>query len=138
MFDPKLGRQGNILISGDETAVFESLRQQGKVGIWVGNARVRHFIPKERINIRYIWKFWGGIGATNMRRHGLPKAAYFMGMPRWMIRKYVGLRLGAIVRTPFKSEKWAELFKDSADIYGGMCEARKMGRSHAEPEGLCG
>jgi len=132
LFDPKLGRQGNILISGDETAVFESLRQQGKIGIWVGNARVRHFIPKERINIGYIWKFWAGIGATNMRRHGLPEAAYFLGMPRWMIRKYVGLRLGALVRTPVKNAKWADLFKDSADIYGAMCEARKMGRSKPE------
>lgn len=132
VFDPKLGRQGNILISGDETAVFESLKQQGKIGIWVGNARVRHFIPKERISARYIQKFWAGIGATNIRREGLAEAACWFGMPRWMIKRYLIRRAGAILRAPLKNAQWAELFKDSAELYGRLCEARKMRQARME------
>lgn len=53
-FNPKLGRMGADLISGDETDVINRMKQAGHQGIWVGMAKVQHFIPPERMNVRFI------------------------------------------------------------------------------------
>src|SRR5438067_7149458 len=44
-FDPKLGRTGASQIGDEETALLEALNREGRFGVWVGPARVRHFIP---------------------------------------------------------------------------------------------
>lgn len=122
-FDPKLGRVGTGLISGDETQVLQQLKAQKCLGIWVGNARVRHYVPRERLTTRYMWKFWAGLGATETRQHGLPEGKYVLNMPRWMIRQYFVERL-QLMRVAFrKDQRWADAFRRAAFTWGVLRES---------------
>ena len=48
-FNPELGRNGTGMLSGDETDLLARLRLLGHYGVWVGTAKVRHYIPADRI-----------------------------------------------------------------------------------------
>jgi hypothetical protein len=61
-FDPRLGRSGNTLLSGEETALFRHLLAQGGRGRWVAAAAVRHVIPAERLGERYLGEYFYWIG----------------------------------------------------------------------------
>ncbi len=56
-FDTRLGPLRNTEIRGEETALLQTLLDQGNRGLWVKEARVRHYIPKARLTERYIWDF---------------------------------------------------------------------------------
>jgi hypothetical protein len=132
VFDPALGRTRDRLISGEETEVVNRLRAQGAMGIWVGNARVQHYIPKERLTRRYVWRWWAGEGATAIRRSGLPDAVYILGMPRWAIRRYLGLQLRCCWSWLRNHPDWGRDFKRAAQAWGVLTEARvqrKAGRA---------
>ncbi len=92
-FDPKLGRTGTNLIGDEETALLEQLNREGKFGLWVGPARVQHFIPKERANWDFVWRFYHGLGMTGARRHGIPACATWFGKPRWVMRESAVTRM---------------------------------------------
>lgn len=64
-FDPRLGVNGNkIRLGGEETALMELMQEQGAQGIWIRKARVRHFLPKERLRLSYIGWYYRGVGRT--------------------------------------------------------------------------
>ncbi len=56
-FDTSLGRSGNCLRGGDEIAVLRELERRHGPGVWVGTARTRHYIPKERLTLTYVWEW---------------------------------------------------------------------------------
>ena len=47
-YDPRLGRVGTGLVSGDEVTVLREILREGGTGWWVPNAGVEHFIPASR------------------------------------------------------------------------------------------
>ncbi len=61
-FDPKLGRTGKNMLSGEETTLFASMRRDGVIGWWVPGARVRHFVPRERQTLTYLREWNAGVG----------------------------------------------------------------------------
>ncbi len=67
-FDPALGRSGEDLLSGEETGLFDLLLAEGHTGIWVGRARVDHYIPPERLTLRYLKGYYYGSGRSKVRR----------------------------------------------------------------------
>lgn len=88
-FDVSLGRMADSLISGDETEFFDRLMSRGSSGIWVGSARVRHFIPRARITRAYIAAWFRGYGATLARLEGPYWGPRLMGAPRWAVRSFL-------------------------------------------------
>jgi hypothetical protein len=86
-FDPKLGRTGATLLSGEETLLFEQLLAEGRTGMWIGTARVRHVVPAERMTFAYIRSYFQGIGRakliTKPDRKQLRVAAR---LPKWRRR----------------------------------------------------
>jgi glycosyltransferase involved in cell wall biosynthesis len=125
-FDPRLGRMGNAMISGDDTQVIDQLKSQNIPGIWVGTARVRHFVPCERLTTRYVWNFWAGIGATDTRRYGLPPGKYVLNMPRWMIRQYM-LERWRLLKASFRRDRrWADAFRRAAYTWGILRESAQQ------------
>lgn len=53
-YDTRLGRRGNDLGAADETTLLRTLLAEGHRGLWVPAARVKHFIPKERLGRQYL------------------------------------------------------------------------------------
>jgi glycosyltransferase involved in cell wall biosynthesis len=127
-FRTDLGRHGNSMTSGDDIELLERMQGDGYVGVCVGTARVRHFIPKERLGKDYLWRLNYGAGRTHVRLNGVPVCPHWWGVPRWAVRKYCQCRLESWLLTPFKSRRWLEAFIHTAQLRGLIDECREARR----------
>jgi glycosyltransferase involved in cell wall biosynthesis len=123
-FDGRLGRQGRVLLSGDETQLFRRLQANGQLGLWVGKARVRHHIPAQRMTLTYLWKFFQGSGRTFVRQGDNPPGRAWRGVPRWAVRQGVTAAARALLFSPFRSRLWVAAIRDTAKALGTIQEAR--------------
>jgi glycosyltransferase involved in cell wall biosynthesis len=121
-FDPNLGRSGTNLIGDEETALFEKLAGEGRFGVWVGAARVRHWVPKERATWAFVWRYYHGLGQTVTRRQGLPACATLIGHPRWAVREYWAKRLGSWLSRQVGSPGWVKKYTRAAYLEGVFAE----------------
>ncbi len=80
-FSTRVGPAGESAVRGEDTMLIDDLKQQGKQGIWVPAARVRHFVPAARMTREYLWKWaygWGiGLARMHAMRHGRPLCTGF-------------------------------------------------------------
>lgn len=69
-FSTKLGRVGTVLLSGEDTELFERMRKDGQAIWYCAKATVRHRTGGERLKQGYIvrQKYWFGISAAIMDR----------------------------------------------------------------------
>jgi glycosyltransferase involved in cell wall biosynthesis len=89
-FDVRVGPTGQQMLRGEDTRLIEKLKEQGELGIWVGPAKVRHWVPRERMTRKYIWKWYFGTGVTAIRIRGLEPGRRVFGIPPWIIRRLFG------------------------------------------------
>ena len=124
-FDPALGRTGTAMLGGEETAVMNRLKDAGHFGVWVGTARVKHFIPRERLSTDYVWRYFHGQGRTQHRqtRPDWPGPRLF-GAPRWLVRKYLSARLRSLLLAPGGGSGWLDNYTDAASVRGMIDEFR--------------
>lgn len=124
-FDPKLGRIGTGMLSGEEAAVIEGIKAEGGVGIWVAPARVQHFVPANRLTAAYVWKFFHGLGRSSCHeadhRSQVPR---FFGAYRWAIRKYLIARTLSLLLAPSRGARWLTHFSGAAVARGIIDESR--------------
>jgi glycosyltransferase involved in cell wall biosynthesis len=74
-YDPRLGRRRDALVGGEETAVLRALLASGGRGWWVPDARLRHWIPAERMTESFLRRVWFGNGSERARsRRGPPRS----------------------------------------------------------------
>lgn len=129
-FDPALGRTGAGMLGGEETAVMDRLRAAGHPGVWVGSARVRHFIPAERLTACYVWRYFHGQGRTDVRRtrpeRGAPRLC---GAPRWMVRRYLAERARSLLLAPGRGAAWLNHFTRAATARGMIDECRALAKA---------
>jgi glycosyltransferase involved in cell wall biosynthesis len=67
LFDDCLGRRGEELLAGEETALVERLRAEGWQGFWVPAAKVQHLIRPERLKVEFVCRHFHGRGRTAVR-----------------------------------------------------------------------
>jgi hypothetical protein len=61
-------------VGGEETSVMRRLLADGQRGWWVPGARVRHWIPAERLAEPYLRQIWFGQGCERaLTRSGAPR-----------------------------------------------------------------
>ena len=125
-FDVNLGRKGNELISADETAFFTMLTQQGCQGVWVPSAKLRHFVPADRLTLNYFWKFFHGYGRTLVRLEGAPQGQPFLGAPRWLYRAYFERLLQAFWKRWTRQPQWLTTYQQAAIMRGQIDEGRRQ------------
>jgi glycosyltransferase involved in cell wall biosynthesis len=83
-FDPALGRSQGNMLGCEELDVMKQILGAGGHGVWVPEARVRHFISRSRQSLGYLWRYWRGNGltaasiATNRGRFRV------LGNPGWL------------------------------------------------------
>jgi glycosyltransferase involved in cell wall biosynthesis len=128
-FNPRLGRIGAGMLSGDETDLIARLRQMGHQGVWIGTARVKHYIPQERMTKQYVWAYYHGISQTMFRQQPVWEGTTLLGAPRWAIRKYWEAQMKALLFAPFHGSKWIQAYLDTA-YYRGIIDAfRELNRA---------
>jgi glycosyltransferase involved in cell wall biosynthesis len=130
-FNPDFGRVGTAMIGGEETDMLNRMRQSGLTGVWVGTARVRHYIPRDRMSARYLWNFYLGCGRTHRRAQPPAVERRLWGAPRWVWRAYLSNWTVSQVLSPFRSRLWLEALIQAAYFRGLIDEDRARGR---EPE----
>ena len=87
LYDPKLGLNAGEIILSEETQVVESILREGFEGRWIPNAKVKHWLPKSRQSLKYIKKYYIGLGKTrHLTYPGAPSVKIF-GYSRWLLRK---------------------------------------------------
>lgn len=86
-FDPRLGRTGNNMLSGEETALFSMMRRDGLTGRWVPQARVRHFVPRDRQTLEYLRRWHVGVGWYQGMAPADPRERSLFGVPLWVWRQ---------------------------------------------------
>jgi glycosyltransferase involved in cell wall biosynthesis len=121
LFDPALGRVGDELLWGDEHDALRRMLADGHTGTWLPEARVRHFVPRERMTLDYVRRYYRGIGRTDVRVHG-------GGKPRWWNLALSGAKAFAKAarcrarRSLGRSHAWVCDLRDSS-IHRGRFEA---------------
>ena len=63
-YDCRLGRVGPNDVRGEECAILRQMLADGIKGHWIPQAKLQHFIPKERLTLEYVRQFYYGIGQT--------------------------------------------------------------------------
>lgn len=128
-FNPQFGRVKSQLVGNDDCDVVDRVRKAGHRGLWVGTARVRHFIPASRLTKRYVWDWFRGGGQTAVRMHGVQDCPSWLGAPRWAWVRYAAARLRAGCLAPTGGKGWFRAFREAAQLRGLIeeCRARPMG-----------
>ncbi len=126
-FDVRLGPQPNSEIRGEETALLETWLDRGLSGLWVEEARVRHFIPRARLTERYIWDFHRGGGQMQVRLGDVAPTKQILGVPRWLVRKYVENLVVSTLLSPTKNVRWLRALTMAAVCRGMIGEFRDQG-----------
>lgn len=124
-FDTRLGRVGSELVSGDETELLERLASAGLAGVWVGTARVRHYIPVHRLRARYLWEYRFCTGREHVRLGQYSAWMTRKRAPRWVVRKCIEATVKMLALNPWKNSAWLQAFLDSAYYRGVIFEARR-------------
>ena len=128
-FDIRLGPQPNTEIRGEETALLQAWLSRGLQGVWVKEARVRHFIPKARLTERYVWDFHLGAGRSQVRSGDVGAAQKIFGVPRWVVRQYAENLIVSTLLSPLKNAQWLRSLKRTAICRGISSEFREQGIS---------
>jgi hypothetical protein len=124
-YDPALGRRPGSGLSGEETTLFRQMLAEGHGGWWVPDARVRHFIPRERQSVGYLRRIFGGQGELQGRALDAAGVPRLLGRPRWLLRQ----ALAAEARY-----RWRRLTAPPQAWLEDLIEAsRSWGRLRAHP-----
>jgi len=125
-FHPALGRNGGDCMSGEETMLFNTLIAQGKKGVWVPKARVKHFVVKQRLTRAYLWNYFHGFGRSCTRQDLLehvPRVGKtWGGVPRWLIRQAVKSWVIAHGKQIFLRTDWVADYARAAFSVGSIAE----------------
>jgi glycosyltransferase involved in cell wall biosynthesis len=131
-FDTSIGHVGDRIRGGDETDVMERLRAGGFHGVWVGTARVRHYVPRSRMSVRYLAKWCRDAGSGQAERWIGGQGAELFGMPRWALRSYVQNWAAVLVLGPLRGPGWARAFMARERLGAFLRELRRL-RACAKP-----
>jgi len=123
-FAPHLGRCGTASLLGEESDVMNRLIDAGRYGVWVGSARVRHYIPSERLTIDYLWDYSGGSGKSRVRPGNFADVPTAFGAPRWVWRDFLATRAKSLLRAPGKNDASMRAFIRAAFAWGIIAEFR--------------
>jgi glycosyltransferase involved in cell wall biosynthesis len=107
-FRTDLGRIGTSLLSGEESEFLARIRDRtGRPGVWVGTARVEHWVPRERLQPAYVRRYFEGLGRTHVAAHGIPRGTNLFGVPAWIRRREIVERIVATFLRPWgRSRAW--------------------------------
>lgn len=107
-YDPELGRRPGDAMGGEEMVLMWKLFDAGEQGRWVPDARVRHWIPRERQTLTYVREYFLGGGRLLAKLHTeLPGKVKVLGSPLWLWKQALVNEAGYRVRRLFaRPEVW--------------------------------
>ena len=126
-YDPSLGLRPGANVRGEEVKVMRQMLADGLTGWWVPEARVRHYIPRDRQTLRHLRQFFGGQGEQRGRDLPSLDAPQWFGRPRWLWRRALTAEARFWrIRVTSGPEAWLTELKETAKVWG---ELRGSGRA---------
>jgi hypothetical protein len=136
-FDVRLGPTAGRLLRGEDTGIVQRFKDEGRLGVWVAGAKVRHFVPAHRLTRKYLRQWFRDGGVSSFRAGGLPSNCKFIaGVPRYALYGlWKGRTLSCALR-PFKGRSWIMAFRQAAYFEGFLEEYRagQVGLPGARPK----
>jgi glycosyltransferase involved in cell wall biosynthesis len=126
-YDPSLGVRPDSIMGGEETTMVRNMMAEGISGRWVADARVRHYIPKERQTIAYLRRYFKAYGEYCAKHDGDDASPKVFGMPRWLWREALMAEVKYRVRRHSASaEVWIEDLIAASQAMGQLKGYREM------------
>ncbi len=126
VFRTDLGLVGGARIVGEEVEFMRGLLDEGKRGVWVQNAEVKHWVPQFRISKKYLKRHLFDLGRTSarVRKEEIRGSKWFAVAPKWMIKEFVlrGIQHHINVFSKDSVAKWKN-FSRYHILYGFLYEA---------------
>jgi hypothetical protein len=120
-YDPALGRAPGIMLGCEELDVLKGILREGGRGFWVPGASVRHFIPRSRQSLLYLWSYWRGNGLSAARIAPSLGRFRIMGSPGWLWRDATTspfrLLIGLVASPP---DRWLGHMQTAATSWGRL------------------
>lgn len=131
LYDPALGRNGSGMVGYEETNLIRAMLHDGFRGEWVPDARVSHFIPRERQDVGYLKRYFRGQGVYMAGQYETSRFLTLFGCPRWLVRKACQDRLKYEFRRIFcKPHVWIEDLITSSLSWGMLQGIRQRGQAN--------
>jgi GT2 family glycosyltransferase len=90
-FPADLGKLRGTLLSGEDHEVCERVQAAGFAAVYDPSIRVRHFVPADRLRVRYFlrWFFWSGVtnAALDRARPAHDPGRRLLGAPAYILRQ---------------------------------------------------
>ena len=126
-FDTEIGHRGTVRMGGEEVQFIEMLVAEGKHGVWVRDARVRHHIPPDRTTLPFLWNHYHGKGRARARVNlGPGLDCQLSPSDRRLRRKLWKARLRLWTSLGRRDERWARALKSGATAKGMLDERRTL------------
>jgi glucosyl-dolichyl phosphate glucuronosyltransferase len=123
-FNTTMGHTGGNLFGGEETELVNRMREAGHRGVWVGTARVRHYIPPERLTEHYVFKYLRAASERECRLRMPTPGPRLWRAPRWIWRLFLTFQFYRYLLTPLRNEKWMRMFMKAA-YFRGVIDAEQ-------------
>ena len=97
-FDPHLGKLRGTLLSGEDHDFCRRVQSAGLRACYCPEARVRHWVPAERMRLRYFasWFFWSGITNAKLDDRDNARPRSLFGLPLYLVRRFTA----GLIRAP--------------------------------------
>lgn len=113
-FDPDRGHTGSTARGGDETDVVKRMTAAGHTGVWVGSAKVQHFIPADRLTKEFVWQYARRLARLDLSEANPAAGQRWFGVPRYLVRQYLASCVKARWAWLRGGADWADHFLRSA------------------------
>jgi glycosyltransferase involved in cell wall biosynthesis len=97
-YSPRLGPQPGSHLRGEELSLIEALLADGCQGWWVPDASVQHYIPPDRMTLRYLRNYYLGYGQYLAMIEPKWDGPTLLGKPRYLWRQIVTAELRYRIR----------------------------------------
>lgn len=123
-FKTNLGHIGQERLFGEETEVLEGIKAKGGFGVWVPQAKVKHFVPDSRVTKKYLRRYFFGMGRSHVRMGISPDAKTVFGAPRPLYRQVAIEFSKYLIAKARGSTTWVEPYIRAYEMLGIMSESR--------------
>ncbi len=120
-YDPRLGRKGTSVMSGEETTLVRAMLSDDASGWWVPGAKVKHFIPKHRQTTRYLRDYFFGLGIEDAFKWEGGNEAKLFERPRWLWKYAVQIEARYRIRRIYADpEVWVQDLIEASRCWGQL------------------
>lgn len=114
---------------GEDTVLMLQLKASGWQGIYIPEARIKHFVPFKKMNLEHIASRWEASGFENADQYEkYLKNPLLFGVPRWMVKKAL-LKWLKYLYLRITCQKWHHAYVTYREYLGFLKGLKEIGKN---------